>query len=179
MNAEGAIRFGLGAMSGVGEGAVQSIIENRKEATYEGIFDFATKVNLKDCNKRVFEALAQGGAFDDLPKAIFRAQCFAPDVKGRTTIELAIRYGKPLQESGLIRPRCSAGSLAAWTFPAARSGGGGGPPSTSWRAKRTSSASTSPALDEFKVQLDQWCTPGGCSLDDLATARGPPPSGAW
>ena len=47
----------------------------------------------------MFEALARGGGFDDLPQAIFRSQCFAEDTKGRTTIELAIRYGQATQES--------------------------------------------------------------------------------
>ena len=177
VNAEGAIRFGLGAMSGVGEGAVQSIIENRKEATYEGIFDFATKVNLKDCNKRVFEALAQGGAFDDLPKAIFRAQCFAPDVKGRTTIELAIRYGQATQESenssqaslfggesgGMDIPEPPVPAVEEW------------PPFDKLAREKdiVGVYISGHPLDEFKVQLDQLCTPGGTrNLDDLATARG-------
>ena len=177
VNAEGAIRFGLGAMSGVGEGAVNSIIENRQEATYEGIFDFATKVNLKDCNKRVFEALAQGGAFDDLPKAIFRAQCFAPDAKGRTTIELAIRYGQATQESenssqaslfggesgGMDIPEPPVPAVEEW------------PPFDKLAREKdiVGVYISGHPLDEFKVQLNQLCTPGGTrNLDDLSAARG-------
>ena len=99
VNAEGAIRFGLGAMSGVGEGAVASIVESRMKSPTRAFLTSRVKVNLKDCNKRVFEALARGGGFDDLPQAIFRSQCFAEDIKGRTTIELAIRYGQATQES--------------------------------------------------------------------------------
>ena len=57
VNQEGAIRFGLGAMRGVGEGAVIAIVEGREGAPYSSLFDFSTRVNLKDCNKRVFEAL--------------------------------------------------------------------------------------------------------------------------
>jgi len=177
VNAEGAIRFGLGAMSGVGEGAVNSIIESRQESPYEGIFDFATKINLKDCNKRVFEALAQGGAFDDLPKAIFRSQCFAPDAKGRTTIELAIRYGQATQESenssqaslfggdgvGMTIPEPPVPTVEEW------------PPFDKLAREKdiVGVYISGHPLDEFKVQLQQLCTPGGIgNLDDLAAARG-------
>ncbi|PCJ80522.1 MAG: DNA polymerase III subunit alpha [Bacteroidetes bacterium] len=122
VNEEGAIRFGLGAIRGVGEGAVISIIENRidgeagsvksegqtkkgvaKIKRYTSIFDFAKRVNLKDCNKRVFEALAVSGGFDEFKTPtkgeIFRSQYFALDVKDRTLIELSIKYGQALQAS--------------------------------------------------------------------------------
>ncbi len=97
VNAQGAIRFGLGAMRGVGEGAVNSIVENRSKQPYQSIFDFARRVNLKDCNKRVFEALALGGGFDGF-EGMHRAQFFATDDKGRTLLENAIRYGNAYQE---------------------------------------------------------------------------------
>tara|TARA_B110000459_G_scaffold203229_1_gene258870 strand:- start:1644 stop:5999 length:4356 start_codon:yes stop_codon:yes gene_type:complete len=109
VNDSGAIRFGMGAIRGVGEGAVLSIIESRidsdskKLKRYSSIFDFAKRVNLKDCNKRVFEALAVGGGFDEFKRIgggeIFRSQYFAQDAKERTLIELSIRYGQALQAS--------------------------------------------------------------------------------
>ena len=177
VNAEGAIRFGLGAMSGVGEGAVASIVESRKEEPYSSIFDFATKVNLKDCNKRVFEALARGGGFDDLPNAIFRAQCFAEDVKGRTTIELAIRYGQATQESAnSSQASLFGGDSGAMEIPE--------PPvpiCEEWapfdklaREKEVVGVYLSGhPLDQFKVQMEQFCTKGGlANLEDLEAARG-------
>ena len=177
VNAEGAIRFGLGAMSGVGEGAVASIIDCRQESAYEGIFDFATKVNLKDCNKRVFEALAQGGAFDDLPKAIFRSQCFALDIKGRTTIELAIRFGQATQESeNSAQASLFGGDSGAMEIPEPPI-----PECEEWppfdklaREKDIVGVYLSGhPLDTFKVQLQQFCTPRGIgNLEDLAAARG-------
>jgi DNA polymerase-3 subunit alpha len=97
VNRAGAIRFGLGAMRGVGEGAVNSIVEHRAEGPYFSIFDFARRVSLKDCNKRVFEALALGGAFDSF-EGVNRAQYFAPDDKGRSVLENALRYGNAYQE---------------------------------------------------------------------------------
>jgi len=177
VNAEGAIRFGLGAMSGVGEGAVASIIDCREESAYEGIFDFATKVNLKDCNKRVFEALAQGGAFDCLPKAIFRSQCFALDIKGRTTIELAIRFGQATQESeNSAQASLFGGDSGAMEIPEPPI-----PECEEWppfdklaREKDIVGVYLSGhPLDTFKVQLQQFCTPRGIgNLEDLAAARG-------
>ena len=97
VNQEGAILFGLGAMRGVGEGAVLAIIEGRTDAPYTSLFDFSRRVNLKDCNKRVFEALALGGGFDEF--GLHRAQFLALDMKERTVIELAVRYGAATQES--------------------------------------------------------------------------------
>lgn len=99
VNDEGAIRFGLGAVRGVGGGAVQSIVENRlSEGPYTSLFDFARRVNPKDVNKRVYEALALGGGFDEYA-GLHRAQFFAQDEKGRTLIELAVRYGAGHQAS--------------------------------------------------------------------------------
>src|SRR5574344_248364 len=56
VNAKGDIRFGLGAIKGVGEGAVQSIVEERtKNGPYKGIFDFVQRVNLSACNRKTME----------------------------------------------------------------------------------------------------------------------------
>ena len=177
VNAEGAIRFGLGAMSGVGEGAVASIVECRKEEPYKSIFDFAVKVSLKDCNKRVFEALARGGGFDDLPQPILRAQCFAEDIKGRTTIELAIRYGQATQESAnSAQASLFGGDSGAMEIPEPPI-----PECEEWapfdklaREKEVVGVYLSGhPLDQFKVQMQQFCTPGGlANLENLEAARG-------
>jgi DNA polymerase III subunit alpha len=61
------IRFGLGAVRNVGQGAVDSILGARaKEGTYKDFFDFVERVDLRACNKRVFEALVCAGALDGL-----------------------------------------------------------------------------------------------------------------
>ncbi|MBT6120551.1 DNA polymerase III subunit alpha [bacterium] len=61
-----AIRFGLGAIKNVGEGAIESIIESRDGNAYENLNDFCSKVNLKHVNKRVIESLIKCGGFDRL-----------------------------------------------------------------------------------------------------------------
>lgn len=76
VNKKGEIRFGLAAIKGVGEAAVESIIEERKaNGPFRNIFDFAKRVNLRSVNKRCFEALAYAGAFDGF-EGTHRAQYF-------------------------------------------------------------------------------------------------------
>ena len=60
----GKIRFGLGAVKGVGAGAIESIIEVRKDGPFGGMFDFCERVDLRKVNRRVIEALVKCGAFD-------------------------------------------------------------------------------------------------------------------
>ena len=63
------IRFGLGAVKGVGEGAVEDIVRERTEnGPFKGFVDFCERVNLKSVNKRVLEALIKVGGFDSCEK---------------------------------------------------------------------------------------------------------------
>jgi DNA polymerase III subunit alpha len=74
----GQIRFGLGAIRGVGEGAVRSIIAAREaEGEFRGLFDFLCRIDLRLCNKRVVEALICAGAMDGLDAGGGRAQLLA------------------------------------------------------------------------------------------------------
>ncbi len=58
------IRFGLGAIKNVGQGAIESIIEARSSGLFRDIFDFCERVDLRKVNKRVLESLIKSGAFD-------------------------------------------------------------------------------------------------------------------
>jgi DNA polymerase-3 subunit alpha len=60
------MRFGLGAIRNVGRGAIDSIVTARKSAPFTSIFDLCSRVDLRLCNKRVFEALINCGALDGL-----------------------------------------------------------------------------------------------------------------
>jgi DNA polymerase-3 subunit alpha len=63
------IRFGLGAVKGVGEGAVEDIVREKIEnGPFKGFVDFCERVSLKSVNKRVMEALIKVGAFDSCEK---------------------------------------------------------------------------------------------------------------
>lgn len=82
VNNKGEIRFGLGAIKGVGEGAVENIVEERKiNGPYKSIFEFARRVNLRSVNKKVFESLAKAGAFDCF-EGCHRAQFFYTEDNG-------------------------------------------------------------------------------------------------
>ena len=96
---DGVIRFGLAAIKGVGELAVEQIISEReKNGLFTGIFDFAKRVNLRSVNKRSFEALAMAGAFDGFPDT-HRAQYFFKDNdNGSVFIEKLIQFGHSFQE---------------------------------------------------------------------------------
>ncbi len=97
VNKEGNIRFGLGAVKGVGEGAVQSIMEEReKNGPFKGIFDFVQRVNLTACNKKNLECLALAGGFDGFPE-LKREQFFAVNSKNEVFLETLVRYGNRYQ----------------------------------------------------------------------------------
>ncbi len=60
----GTIRYGLGAVRGTGQGAIENIISVRKEKPFTGLFDFCSRVDKRVVNRRVLEALIRAGAFD-------------------------------------------------------------------------------------------------------------------
>src|SRR5437867_286512 len=60
------IRFGLGAVRNVGEGAIASIIAGRRDAPYRSLVELCDRVDLRLCNKRVIESLIDAGACDSL-----------------------------------------------------------------------------------------------------------------
>jgi DNA polymerase-3 subunit alpha len=97
VNKKGEIRFGLGAVKGVGEGAVHAIVEEReKGGPFVSIFDLSRRINLKAANRKTFESLAYAGAFDSF--SLSRSQYFFAE-NGATFLEKALRYGYNYQES--------------------------------------------------------------------------------
>ncbi|MEG1649798.1 MAG: DNA polymerase III subunit alpha, partial [Rikenellaceae bacterium] len=102
------VRFGLGAIKGVGAAATISIIEEReKGGEYTDIYNFVERINLQTVNKKTIENLALSGAFDTLVE-FPRSNFFAVDSKGMTFIESLIRYGSSFQSE--------AGSAATSLF---------------------------------------------------------------
>ncbi len=97
VNDKGAIRFGLGAVKGVGEAAVEALVTERKEnGAYKSIFDVAKRVNLRSCNKRCLEALAMAGAYDGF-KDSHRAQYLhKEDNEDTTFLDKVIKHANIL-----------------------------------------------------------------------------------
>ena len=99
VNKDNAVRFGMGAIKGVGHGAVKTIVDNRKkEGPYRSIFDMAKRIDLRSANKKAFENLAYAGSFDCF-KDTHRAQYFYDEGDGITFLEKAIKYGAKHQEN--------------------------------------------------------------------------------
>jgi len=92
------VRFGIGALKGVGEGAVEAIVRERKaNGKFNSIFDLTKRVDLRSANKKTFESLAFAGGFDSFEE-VHRAQYFYHENGESPFLEKAIRYGSNHQE---------------------------------------------------------------------------------
>ncbi len=97
VNKEGEIRFGLGAIKGSGEAAVERLIEERDaQGDYKNLFDFAERLSSKSVNKKTFESLAMAGGFDCFEE-YNRRQYLHAENNEATLIEKAIKYANRLQ----------------------------------------------------------------------------------
>jgi len=115
VNKKGQIRFGLGAIKGVGEAAVDSIVEERKaRGEYKDIFDFVARINSRQVNRRCLESLALAGAFDCFPE-VQRSQFFAIDNEGISFIEKIVRYSAKISELKAAATQSLFGELGAGT----------------------------------------------------------------
>ncbi len=102
-NANGDIRFGLGAIKGVGETAAMSIItEREKNGNYKDVYDFFERVNYSVVNRKCLESMAYAGCFDTLC-SFSRCKFFAPESRDSSTtfLEMLIRYGQRIIEDKL------------------------------------------------------------------------------
>jgi DNA polymerase-3 subunit alpha len=99
VNKKGEVRFGMSAMKGVGEKAVESIVEERTEnGLFQSIYDFARRTNSKSVSKKVYENLVYGGAFDCFGH--HRQQFFfKADGSFYNGIELLIKYTNDFQNN--------------------------------------------------------------------------------
>ena len=95
-NRDGDIRFGLGAIKGVGEAAAMSIISEReKNGPYKDIYDFFERVNYSVVNRKCLESIAYAGGFDSIA-TFTRCKFFAPESKDSsvTFLEQLVKYGQ-------------------------------------------------------------------------------------
>jgi len=98
VNAKNEIRFGLGGLKGVGESAVESIIEEReKNGPFTSIFEMIKRINHRAVNKKTLENLVYAGAFDGF-KEMHRAQYFhIATGETATGLEKIIKFGNVYQ----------------------------------------------------------------------------------
>jgi DNA polymerase-3 subunit alpha len=97
VNDKGEIRFGLAAVKGVGESAVESIIAEQKNGRFTSIYDFLARVDSKASNKKTLENLALAGALDEF--GINREAYFVGDGKSETFIETLVKYAAAVRDS--------------------------------------------------------------------------------
>ena len=116
VNKKGQIRFGLAAIKGVGEAAVDSIVEERqKNGEYKDIFDFVSRINVRQVNKRSLESLAFAGAFDCFPE-VQRSHYFAIDPQDNINfIDKIVRYASRMAELKAQATASLFGELGAGT----------------------------------------------------------------
>jgi DNA polymerase-3 subunit alpha len=97
VNNNGEIRFGMGAIKGVGEGAVEAIVIERKaNGPFTSIFDLCKRIDGKAANKKTLEGLAYGGGFDSF--GVARRVYFHEESEGNSILNKAIKYGNSMKD---------------------------------------------------------------------------------
>ncbi len=180
------IRFGLGAVKGIGAAAVEAILEARREGgPFSSIYDFAARVDQARVNKRVVEALVKSGAFDALAqrKSLSRAQVFGAIEPAMDRAAQAQRDKKSGQTSlfGLLGGSEPNSSAAA---PEVYPPGGPGPgPGHDWLPMQTLAFEkeslgfyiTGHPLDRYQGDISRYANANTGDLEKWAK----PPNQSW
>lgn len=113
VNKEGIVRFGMNAIKGVGEAAVEDVIAEREaNGPYVSVFDFIQRVNQRTVNKRTLENLVLAGALDCF-KNLHRAQYFfAPPTDPKTGLERLVAFGNQYQASSTMATNSLFGEMS-------------------------------------------------------------------
>ncbi|GLB51495.1 DNA-directed DNA polymerase [Neptunitalea chrysea] len=169
VNDQGAVRFGMGAVKGVGKGAVETIVANRKDGRYKSIFDMAKRIDLRAANKKAFENLALAGGFDSFTTTQ-RAQYFHEEGDGISFLEKAVKYGAKYQENENSSQVSLFGEASDVQIPEPVI-----PPCDNWgtmeklrREKEVVGIYISGhPLDDFKLTMEHFCKNSLSDLKDL------------
>ena len=169
------IRFGLGAIKGLGEAAASRILDEREQnGPFKDIFDFVERVDLQSVNKKSLEALAASGAFDYFHE-IKRGHYFAEDAKGSNFIESLIRYGHRVQSDRQTSQQSLFGEGDNMHFNRPQI-----PESDDWPLLYTLDKEkeligiylTAHPLDNYRLEIDRFCTHSLADLKDLKPLEG-------
>src|SRR5690606_4613574 len=168
VNDRGAIRFGMGAVKGVGRGAVETIVENRSQGKYKSVFDLAKRIDLRAANKRAFENLAYAGGFDGF--GAHRAQYLHKDQDGIVFLEKVLRYASKFQENENSAQVSLFGDMSEVQIPEPEV-----PPCEEWSTMRKLKLEkevvglyiSGHPLDDYKHEMKFFTTAGLSELQDL------------
>ena len=175
VNDEGNIRFGLGGVKGVGEGAVEAIVNERKaNGKYKSMFDLIERVNLTACNKRAMESLALSGAFDSFPD-VHREQLFIENSKGEQVLETILRYGNKFQTDIAMIKNSLFGGMDAVEIAKPEI-----PYAPEWSPLERLNKErdligmylSAHPLDEFEFEINHICNTTTVDLKDLSALQG-------
>ena len=112
-NHKGDILFGLGGIKGVGGGAVDAIVsERRKNGPFKDIYDVIERIDLSACNRRAIESLALAGAFDGF-KEIKREDFFAKNSRDESFSEILVKFGQRYQTDKISMQNSLFGDIAS------------------------------------------------------------------
>ncbi len=168
VNDTGAIRFGMGAIKGVGGNAVATIVETRKDGKYKSVFDLAKRIDLRSANKKAFEGLALAGGFDSFNA--HRAQYLHPDEKGVLFIEKVLRYAARYQETQNSAQVNMFGDSSEVQIPEPEV-----PPCEEWGTMKKLKQEkevvgiyiSGHPLDDFKTEINKFCNCNASDFNDL------------
>lgn len=172
VNKDGAVRFGMGAIKGVGRSAVETIVAHRKkEGHFKSVFDLAKRIDLRAANKKAFENLAVAGGFDSFGTT-HRAQYFHDSGDGITFLEKVIKSAAKYQENKNSSQMDMFGGISEAQIPEPEV-----PPCEEWgtmeklrREKEVVGIYISGhPLDDFKTEIDAFCNASVSCANELET----------
>jgi DNA polymerase-3 subunit alpha len=174
VNSGGQIRFGLAAIKGVGESAVEHILEVRgKEGHFKDIYNFVERVNLSIVNKRCMESLAMAGGFDSFTE-IRRHQYFTAEENGINYIEQLIRYGNRMQSQGKTTNTLFGDMASVQVLKPKPLEGEPWPPLVKLNKEKELIGiylSAHP-LDNFKIEIKHFCNISLADFRELSSLQG-------
>jgi len=174
VNKKGQVRFGLTGVKGVGDKAVESIIEEREaNGPYVSLYDFARRSNTRSVNRKSYENLVYGGAFDEFGTK--RAQFFAKTELGVLTgVERLIKYANDYQNvQSSSQSSLFGGSVASYVPEPAMPDVEEWPLIEKLKYEKTVIGIylTGHPLDNYKVELDRFCNSTISDLKLMQKAR--------
>ncbi len=117
VNQKGEIRFGMMGLKGVGENAIECILEERKKkGSFTSVFDLVKRVNLRAATKKSLESLAYSGAFDCF-KEYHRAQYFLNKETNIAGLDLIINFGNRFQAQAQTTSNSLFGDMVSMDIP--------------------------------------------------------------
>ncbi|MFI3287629.1 MAG: DNA polymerase III subunit alpha [Rikenellaceae bacterium] len=176
------IRFGMAGIKGVGEGAVEAIVNERNAGgLFKDIYDFVERVNLTSVNKKAMECLVMSGAFDSLitePRSVFFV-AVGDGKNGGNFLEILLRYGNQVQadkkfsQNSLFGDLTSSSMIKKPEFPKLEEGQGQSKLEILNKERDMVGIYLSAhPLDDYRVIIEKYCTAKVAEMGNLEPLKG-------